>query len=75
MEERELLEREQLVAAFGSLLGKWITIGVFVGAILGTILWKWYAIPIAIAAGLIISRFYGMVFIDPILKKRLQNRK
>lgn len=61
------------IAVFSSCFGKLITLAMFAGAILGTIFWRWYAIPISFGLGLLISSIFGRIFIDPNIRKISKN--
>ena len=56
-------------------LGKYLTYASIIGAILGTIYWRWYAIPISFGIAFAIAAIYGRIFIDPKIKKIIEEKK
>lgn len=65
-------ERLNATSKFSTWFGKWLTIVAILGAIIGTIYWKWYAIPIAIGGAFLVAAIFGRIFVDPLIKKQIR---
>ena len=57
------------------LLCKFLTFASIIGAIFGTIYWRWYAIPISFGFFFGVVPIYGRIFIDPKIKKMTEEKK
>ena len=65
-------ERLRAASKLATSFGKWLTIVAVLGAIIGTIYWKWYAIPIAIGGAILIAGIFGRIFVGPVIKKQIR---